>query len=62
MCTELTVTIKGNEQTYKQKFLLYEDIMWSENDRVIKQCVEEALSNAKIEPEDIKIRGLIVLR
>lgn len=60
--TELTVTIKGAESSYKQKFLLYDSYSFNENDPVIKQCVEEALANAKIEPEDIKVRGLLQLR
>ena len=62
MSTELTVTVKGEESTYKQKFLVYEEITWSEDDPVIKECVKEALSNAKIEPEDIKVRALLVMR
>lgn len=62
MSTELTVTIKGEERSYKQQFLLYEEFKWDENDPIIKQCVDEALSNAKIEPEDIKVRALLVLR
>ena len=62
MSCELTVTIKGEERTYKQNFLLYEEFKWSEEDPIIKQCVEEALANAKIEPDDIKVRGLLVLR
>lgn len=60
--TELTITIKGEESTFKQKFLIYEEYAMSENDPLIKKCVEEALSNAKIEPEDIKVRSLLVLR
>ena len=59
---EITVTIKGEESTYKQKFLVYEDFCWNENDRVIKDCVEQALSNSKIEPEDIKVRALMVMK
>lgn len=62
MSTELTVTVKGEEQSYKQQFLIYEEMMWSEDDPTIKTCVEEALSNAKIEPVDIKVRALMVLR
>ena len=62
MSTELTVTIKGEDRTYKQKFLLYEEFKWDENDTVIKQCVDEALLSAKIEPDDIKVRALLVLR
>ncbi len=59
MSTEMTVTIKGVESTYKQSFLIYEDFTWSEDDPFVKQCVEEALNISKIEPEDIKVRGLI---
>lgn len=60
--TELTVTIKGAESSYKQKFLIYDEFSWSENDPMIKKCVEEALESAKIEPEDIKVRALLQLR
>lgn len=60
--TELIVTIKGAESTYKQKFLLYEDYQMKEDDPIVKQCVETALANAKIEPEDIKVRALLILR
>lgn len=59
---ELTVTIKGAEQTYKQKFLIYEDFTFDENDSVIKKCIDEALANAKIDPEDIKVRALLVVK
>ncbi len=62
MSTELTVTVKGDEQTYKQKFLLYEKFEWDEYDPIVKKCVQEALSNAKIEPIDITVRALLVMR
>jgi len=62
--TELTVNIKGETESgepsnYKQKFLLYEDFSWSENDPLIKKCVEETLANTKIQPDEIKVRALI---
>lgn len=57
--TELSVTIKGSESTFKQKFLLYDEFMWSENDPVIKDCIKQATDNSKIEPEDIKVRALL---
>lgn len=62
MCVELTVTIKGEDSSYKQKFLLYEAFQLTSNDKIIKTCVEEALAKAQIEPEDIKIRALLVIR
>lgn len=61
--TELTVSIKGSEQTYKQKFMIYEPFTWAWDDPIIRQCVGEAKSNAKIEDiDDIKVRGLIVIK
>ena len=53
---ELTITIKGNEQTYKQKFLTYEPFQMTDTDPYICQCIAESMSNAKIDPEDLKIK------
>lgn len=61
--TELTVTIKGSEQTYKQKFMLYDTFTWDYNDPTIKNCVQEARANAKIEDvDDIKVRAFIQIK
>ena len=57
---EITVTIKGEESSYKQKFLEYRDFVCSEDDPVINELIQEALDNAKIEPIDIKFRVLMV--
>ena len=61
--TELTVSIKGSEQTYKQKFMIYEPFTWAWDDPTIQNCVNEAKSNAKIEDiDDIKVRGMIQIK
>jgi len=61
--TELTVTIKGSEQTYKQKFMLYEPFTWAFDDPTIRNCVQEARANAKIEDiDDIKVRAFIQVK
>lgn len=60
--TEITVIIKGTEQTYKQKFIVYEPFTWAWDDPVIKGMIDQALANAKIEPEDIKVRGVIQVK
>ena len=62
MAAEITVSIKGSEQTYKQCFLQYEDFTMCEDDPVIKKCIAEALSNAKIVPESIKVKALLVIQ
>ena len=59
---ELTVTIKGEESSFKQKFLLYDKFQCHQDDPIITNCVETALSNAKIEPIDIKVRALMQYR
>jgi len=53
---EVTVSIRNSEQTYKEKFLIYDDFTCSENDSVIKECVESALSHMQGEPEKITVR------
>ena len=58
---ELTITIKGEDSTYKQKFLVYEEFKFVENDPVLLGYVKEALENSKIDPEDVKIRALLQL-
>ena len=61
--TELTVSIKGSEQTYKQKFMLYEPFTWAWDDTTVRQCVQEAKSNAKIDDiDDIKVRAVIQIK
>jgi hypothetical protein len=60
--SEITVTIKGEDSTYKQEFIIYEEFTWSEDDPTIKACIQEALDKSKIEPIDIKVRGLIQIK
>lgn len=58
---ELTVSFKSEESTFKQKFLLYETFSLKDDDPVVKKCIHEALQNAKIEPDSIKVRALLVV-
>lgn len=60
--TELTVTIKGEDASYKQKFLLQSLYTISSHDPVVKQCIDESIANSKIEPEDVIVRVLLVLK
>lgn len=52
---ELTITIKGEEATYKHKFLVHEDCQFSQDDEVIKAYIAQALAMSKIEPEKIRL-------
>ncbi len=57
MAVELTVSLKGEDSTFKKKFLIYEDFMFKYNDPVIQECIKHAQKEARIEVEDIKIRA-----
>jgi len=60
--TELTVTIKSSEASYKQKFLLHDQYTISANDPTVALCIKETLANSKIEPEDITVRIVLVVQ
>lgn len=63
--TELTITIKTEESTYRQKFLLYKTYTMDASDPVIRECIQQAQQALKCEPdmiEDIKVRALLVIK
>jgi hypothetical protein len=53
---ELTVTLKDSDRTYRQKFLIYETYSVSDDDPVIRACIEEAKKNFEGEPENVQIK------
>ena len=57
--TAITVTIKGEDSTFKKNFLIYDEFQWSQDDPFIKASIAAALEDAKIEPDSIKIRSTI---
>lgn len=54
--TEVTVIVKNPEASYRQKFMVYENYTVTPEDPILKQCIDETLSNSKIEPEDIDVK------
>lgn len=54
--SELTVTIKSDDGTYKQKFMLHDTYTASPEDIIVKQCIEEAIANTKIVPDTVKLK------
>lgn len=60
--TELTVTIKNPEASYKQKFMLYEPYQLTSDDPIVKKCIDETLANSKLEPEDISVRVFLSIQ
>ena len=61
--TEITISIKTEDATYKKKFLLYETYHLDAFDPVIDRCIKEALAELKGEYSegelDIKIRAML---
>jgi len=56
MPQEVTVIIKGDESTYRQKFLCYDPITIEHGSPILKDLVEQARESYKGEVEEIKIR------
>ena len=46
-CTEITVSIKSSESTFKKKFLSYENYSFNPNDDTIKACVAQTFAELK---------------
>lgn len=55
-------TIQGDESTYKQKFLCYENVKLNIEDETIKGYIDQTLDNAKINPDKIRIRALLEVK
>jgi hypothetical protein len=54
--TELTVILKDDDRTYRQKFLIYETHSTAHDDPVIERCIEEAYKNFEGEPDTIQVK------
>lgn len=54
---ELTVSIKGEDQTFKKKFLIYSQAFMSHHDEFVKECIDEAKKECKFEIEEIRVRA-----
>lgn len=56
MVSEITISIKDEEKTLKKKFLIYDSFAVSEDDPIIKSCIEETVSDFNTKPDQIKVR------
>lgn len=67
MVSELSVTIKGqnengDDKRLVTKYLIYDDYTTNENDPIIKDCIEKTLANFNGEPDDITVNIKIELQ
>ncbi len=53
---ELTVVLKDSERTYRQKFMIYEQYVASQDDPLIITCIEEAMKSFVGEPESVQVK------
>ena len=54
---ELTVTIKGDDSSFKKKYLIYEKATMSHEDPFVKECIIDAKSECKFEIDEIVVRA-----
>ena len=54
--SELTVILKDEHRTYRQKFLVYQPYCIEVEDEYILQCIEEAKKNFDGEPDTVQIK------
>jgi len=52
----LTVILKDDSRTYRQKFLLYEPVTLEPSNDLIRQCIKEAKDSFGNDAEDVQIR------
>jgi len=53
---ELTVILKDEARTYRQKFLIYEEYVVSCDCALIRDCIEAAKKNFEGEPDSIQVK------
>lgn len=56
-CFELTVHLKGEDQSYRKKYLCYEQATISQTDPIIREMIEEAKKEVKFEVEEIRVKA-----
>lgn len=61
MLAELTVIVRGDESTLRQKFLMYEEFTIRDDDPILKACISEAIDNFSGTVEDVKLRINVTL-
>lgn len=60
--SELTVILKDDHRTYREKFLLYEIFSVTDEDATIKNCINEAMKNFDGNPESITVKISLVIQ
>lgn len=56
---EVTVSLKGEDSTYKQKFLVYEEFKMQHDDPIILELIKETKQQCTMKIEDVKVRAVM---
>ena len=56
MQSEITVTIKGEDSTFKKKFLEYDVVVVAESDKRLQSIIKNALAEYKGKPDEIIVK------
>ena len=62
MQSEITVIVKDDEKTLRIKHLIYDDYTISEDDPVIKECVDSTVKQFDGDATDIQIKINMTVR
>lgn len=54
---EITITLKGESQNYKKKYLEYNLISMTKSDPIIRELIEDCKKECKFDIEEIRIRA-----
>lgn len=57
LTTEVTITLKDQERTYKEKFIMYDTVTFTEDCPNLKACVEKAKEGFKGNPDEILVKA-----
>jgi hypothetical protein len=57
----ITVILKGDDKTYREKFLIYDELVMNPNDAFIKECIDTAKKNFVDPIEEIQVKASMVI-
>lgn len=55
-CCEIKVILKGEERSYRQKFLVYDRVTVDPDDHTILKCIAESALSFQGEPDSITVQ------
>lgn len=53
---EVTIIIKGDDKTYNEKFIIYDNINLNNQDPVIQDCINQAKNNCKVPNNEVVVK------